>query len=251
VARVPRDEAMTFTSEVRLSRSRRSLVVVAVAILVVSASAFWLAESGTLSLPQAPTPNGAGGSGVLSTFTALTPTTVTVPLGQGAQVATGELLGKVTVAAGYAPRIQIDISWLNPQDAGAVLNNPNGWMTFGLYYPIHTGTCTGGDASGSQSITVGVAALCVAPNTQASGPVTWFHTGDVCRPRLALNLRTDRVNLVCPCWYSLGPEHLLHFGLCQYSWWHPSCSAVTTHNLKFLYRRALVLGLNDRNELTI
>jgi hypothetical protein len=165
VARVPRDEAMTFTSEVRLSRSRRSLVVVAVAILVVSASAFWLAESGTLSLPQAPTPNGAGGSGVLST--------VTVPLGQGAQVATGELLGKVTVAAGYAPRIQIDISWLNPQDAGAVLNNPNGWMTFGLYYPIHTGTCTGGDASGSQSITVGVAALCVAPNTQASGPVTY------------------------------------------------------------------------------
>ena len=172
MARVPRDEAMTVTSEVRLHRSRRSLVVVAVAMLAISATTFWLVESGTLALPVAPTPAGVAGSGVLSTFTALTPSTVTVPLGQGAQVANGQLLGKVTVAAGYAPRIRIDIAWLNPQDAGAVLNNPNGWMTFGLYYPIHTGTCTGSDVSGAQSITEGVA-LCVAPNTAASGPVTY------------------------------------------------------------------------------
>jgi hypothetical protein len=153
---------MTLTSEVRLSRSRRSLVLVAATIL-----------DGTLSIPAAPTPSGVGASGVLSTFTALTPSTVTVPQGQGAQVANGELLGKVTVAAGYAPSLLVNISWLNPMDAGAVLNNPNGWMTFGLYYPIHTGTCSNGnEPSGSQSITDGVA-LCVAPNTQALGPVTY------------------------------------------------------------------------------
>lgn len=158
----------------RSRRSRRSLMVLALAIVATTTTTFWLAESGVLALPQAPIPSGAGAGGVLATFTALVPSTVTVPQGQGGQVVAGVVLGRVTVAAGFAPRLRVDISWLDPQNAGAVLNNPNAWMTFGLYYPIHTGACASGDPTGSQTTVDGVT-LCTALNTQASGPIT--HNG--------------------------------------------------------------------------
>lgn len=157
---------------VRLRRSRRSLGVVALAVAVVSTGTFWLANDGTLVLPNAPIPSGAAAGGIIATFTPLIPSTITVPQGQGAQKIDGVLLGKVTVAAGFASKLKVDISWLDPRNAGAVLNNPNAWMTFGLSYPIHTGSCTGSDPAGSQSIADSTS-LCVAPNTQGSGPLTY------------------------------------------------------------------------------
>lgn len=140
------------------------------ATLVVSTGTFWLADSGSFALPPAPIPAGTAAGGAISTFTALVPTSVTIPQGQGAQIVNGVLLGRVNVAAGFASKLRVDMSWLDPQSAGAVLNNPNAWMSFGLYYPIHTGTCTGGDPTHSQSITDGVS-LCVALNTQGTGPL--------------------------------------------------------------------------------
>lgn len=163
---------MTTTDPARFRRSRRGLAVLGVAIAVVSTAAFYLADSGTLALPTAPTPAGAAAGGVIATFTPLIPSTLSVPQGQGAQKIDGVLLGKVTVAAGFAPRLRVDISWLDPKNAGAVLNNPNAWMTFGLYYPIHTGACTGSDPANSQTLVDG-ATLCAAANTQGSGPLTY------------------------------------------------------------------------------
>jgi len=163
---------MTVVAGSRLRRSRRNLVVLALATVTATSATFWLSESGVLALPQAPTPSGAASGGVIATFTPLVPSTVTVPQGQGGQQIAGVLLGKVTNAAGFAPRLRVDISWLDPLDAGAVLNNPNAWMGFGLYYPIHTGSCSGGDPVDSLSITDG-SALCVVPNTQAVGPLTY------------------------------------------------------------------------------
>jgi len=153
-------------------RSRRNLGVLALAIVVVSTGTFWLADGGTLQLSPAPIPTGAAAGGVIATFTSITPAAVTVNQGQGGQQINGILLGKVTVAAGFAPMLRVDISWLDPQNAGAVLNNPNAWMTFGLHYPIHTGVCTGSDPSTAQTITDG-STLCAALNTQASGPLTY------------------------------------------------------------------------------
>ena len=163
---------MTVTTGARLRRSRRYLVVLALAIGTSTAATFWLADSGTLSLSPAPTPSGAAAGGVIATFTPLIPSTVSIPQGQGGQKIAGVLLGKVTNAAGFAPRLRVDISWLDPLNAGAVLNNPNGWMTFGLYYPIHTGACTGGDLASSLTITDG-SSLCVALNTEGAGPLTY------------------------------------------------------------------------------
>lgn len=156
-----------------LRRKRLNLSLVALAVAAVTTTTFWLASGdGILALPQAPTPTGAAAGGKIATFTALIPSLMSVPQGQGAQEINGVLLGKVTVAAGFAPLLRVDISWLDPQNAGAVLNNPNAWMAFGLYYPIHTGTCTGGDPVNSVSIADG-GTLCVARNTQASGPLTF------------------------------------------------------------------------------
>ena len=152
----------------RLRSKRGGLAVLALTIAVTTTTTFWLAESGVLALPQAPTPSGVAANGALATFTPLIPSAVSVPQGQGAQKISGMLLGKVTVAAGFAPRLKVDIAWLDPQNAGAVLNNPNAWMTFGLYQPIHTGSCTGGDPVNSQTLTDG-STLCAALNTQAAG----------------------------------------------------------------------------------
>lgn len=163
---------MRAEADLHLRQSRRSLALLSLVIIAISATTFWLANEGTLALPQAPTPVGAAAGGKISTFTSLVPSLMSVAQGQGAQVISGVLLGKVVVAAGYAPSLRVDISWLDPQNAGAVLNNPNAWVAFGLYYPIHTGTCTGGDPVNSQSIVNG-SALCVARNTQASGPLTY------------------------------------------------------------------------------
>lgn len=163
---------MLVPEHVKLRQSRRNLSILGLAIVVISTGTFWLADSGSFALPPAPIPAGTAAGGAISTFTALVPSTAAIPQGQGAQIVNGIVLGRVNVAAGFASKLRVDISWLDPQNAGAVLNNPNGWMTFGLYYPIHTGACTGGDPTGSQSIT-DVTNLCVAPNTQATGPLNY------------------------------------------------------------------------------
>jgi len=154
----------------KFRRSKRNLSILGLAFAVISTGTFWLADSGSFALPAAPIPSGTAAGGAISSFTALVPSTVTIPQGQGAQIVHGIALGKVTVAAGFASMLRVDISWLDPKDAGAVLNNPNAWVSFGLYYPIHTGACTGGDPSGSESITDSVA-ICIALNTQGTGPL--------------------------------------------------------------------------------
>jgi len=161
------------TTGVSLGRKRRNLTVLALVVATMTTATFWLAASGVLALPQAVTPSGTAANGILATFTPLS-STVTVPKGQGAELVNGVLLGKVTVAAGFASRLRVDFAWLDPKDAGAVLNNPNAWMTFGLYYPIHLGSCTGsGEPASSQTMTDGATTLCAAPNTQGSGPLTY------------------------------------------------------------------------------
>ena len=164
------EETMGVASNLRLHRSRRALVAIALVAAVVTSTVFWLADSGSLALPAAAIPQGTGSSGQLATFTALTPSTVTIPQGQGAQIINGVVLGKAAVAAGFANKLRVDIGWIDPQNAGRVFNNPNGWLTFGIYYPIHTGACIAGDPTGALSVTDG-SQLCTALNTQGTGPL--------------------------------------------------------------------------------
>lgn len=157
---------------VKLQKRRRNLSLIAAAAVILSTGTFWLADSSSFALSPAPIPTGAAAGGAIATFTSLVPSAVSIPQGQGAQIVQGVLLGKVVVAAGFAAKLRVDIAWLNPQDAGAVLNNPNAWMAFGLFFPIHTGVCTGADPVDSMSITESIA-LCVTLNTQAAGPLNY------------------------------------------------------------------------------
>ena len=163
---------MRLMPSTKLSHRRKKLAILGLAALMISTSTFFLASQGTLALPQAATPGGVGAGGNIATFTTLVPSLMSIPQGQGAQVLSGVLLGKVVLAAGFAPKLRVDVSWLDPRNAGAVLNNPNAWMTFGLYYPIHTGACTGSDPTNSHTITNTIE-LCVTRNTEASGPLTY------------------------------------------------------------------------------
>ena len=171
------EDELQVKAQLNAGRRRWKFSFLAIAMLVFASGSFWLNQTGTLALSAAPIPAGTVSGGTLSTFTALTPSTVSIAQGQGAQVVNGMLLGKVTVAAGYAPSLYLNFSWLNPQSAGAVLNNPNAWISFGLYYPIHTGTCVNGvDPTGSLSITdtgTVTSSLCVTLNVDASGPTTY------------------------------------------------------------------------------
>ena len=163
---------MRLMPSTKLSYKRKKLAIFGLAALMISTSTFFLASQGTLAMPQAATPEGAGAGGNIATFTALVPSLMSIPQGQGAQKLSGVVLGKVVVAAGFAPKLTVEISWLDPLNAGAVLNNPNAWITFGLYYPIHTGACTGSDPTNSHTITNTIE-LCVTRNTEASGPLTY------------------------------------------------------------------------------
>jgi len=160
---------MTLETRARSRRGRIGLAALALALAGTSIATFWLADSGALALPQAPTPSGAAANGSIATFATLAPPTITVPETGGAQRIDGVPMGKLSIAAGFASKVKVDISWLDPKNAGGVLKNPNAWITFGTYYPIHTGVCLDTDAVGSQIITEGASTICVAPNTQGTG----------------------------------------------------------------------------------
>ncbi|HUW78615.1 MAG TPA: hypothetical protein VMV52_07695 [Candidatus Nanopelagicaceae bacterium] len=157
--------------------NRRKIILGAAAFVLVGAttSTFWLSNTGIISFASAPVPSGMSNTGNLSSFDALNPSAVS--LSPGAQKASGVLLGKVTVAAGYASKLAVDASWLDPQDAGKVLKNPNAWISFELDYPVHMGACSG-DVSAAFSITDTSVSpsvvLCVLPNTSAVGSPTSY-----------------------------------------------------------------------------
>lgn len=148
----------------RRQRWRRGLTLVATAVAVLTTTTYWLADSGAVSIPAPATPSGVASGGDLATLTPLDPSTV-VP-SNGGQSVDGMVLGKVTVAAGFADRVKVDLSWIDPQDAGGVLHNQNAWIGFGLYKPLHTGSCH--SESSSVSITDG-STYCVQRITQVSG----------------------------------------------------------------------------------
>jgi hypothetical protein len=132
------------TARTRIRR-RRVLAVLALAGAAAATSVFFLADTGTTTLSVA-TPPGLSGSGNLTDVTAMS-SSFTRPQGN-ASIQAGVALERLVIAQGFENRVKIDVSWLDPQDAGDVLNNPNAQIYVGVYHPIHTGSCTSG-ANGS------------------------------------------------------------------------------------------------------
>lgn len=115
--------------------------MLSLAAAAIATTSFFLADTGTTTL-SIQTPTGLAAGGKLTAVTAMS-SSFTRPQGN-AQLQAGVALERLVVTGGYENRVKLDMSWLDPQDAGQVLNNPNSQFHVGVYHPIHTGVCTSG-----------------------------------------------------------------------------------------------------------
>ncbi|MDA8296741.1 MAG: hypothetical protein M0004_09175 [Actinomycetota bacterium] len=129
----------------RLARRRKPIAVAIVALTALTTgSLFFLGTTGTSSLSITP-PAGVPSSGGIASVTDMS---ATMSAGTGAAQKQDDLvIAAVTTAASEANAIKVSISWLDPNDAGKVLNNPNAQISVGLYAPVATGSCSGSTAT--------------------------------------------------------------------------------------------------------
>jgi hypothetical protein len=123
------------------TRRRRVLAVLFLAAAAVATTSFFLADTGTTTLGIQPQTGLAAGGKLTAVSSMSSP--FTRPQGN-AQLQAGVALEQLVVTGGYENRVKLDVSWLDPQDAGQVMNNPNSQFYVGVYHPIHTGVCTSG-----------------------------------------------------------------------------------------------------------
>ncbi|MDQ4212475.1 hypothetical protein [Microbacterium capsulatum] len=134
------------TSEGRPSAAptgRRLFAVAGVLVSLVVSGSYWLASTGGSS-PAISPPAGAPASGEVAEVTPLS-STVTRPNG-GALLQSGVALAKLQMSYQMANAIRVDVSWTNAVHAAQVLNNPNAFISTGLYHAIHTGSCVNATA---------------------------------------------------------------------------------------------------------
>jgi hypothetical protein len=100
--------------------------------LVLGTGAAFLAPNGTAATTITPltTQNGGAATNLVPVQTA-----VTVTSGR-AQVIAGIELYRIDIAdPTLSGRLVVEFNWVDPQDAGKVLNNPHAWIQVGLFYP--------------------------------------------------------------------------------------------------------------------
>lgn len=125
-------------------RTRRALATIMVAVAFLGSALYWLAITGTIS-PSISPPSGTANGAVAEVF----PMSDSVTRSVGAAtLQTGVALSRLEVAKDSTDKIRVNVVWTNPNDAQQVLNNPNAQIAIGLYYPVHTGTCSGSESNG-------------------------------------------------------------------------------------------------------
>lgn len=165
------------TARARNTQRRRALAVIAIVGSFFASFTFFLADTGvsttSISPPAGVAPNGkvAAVTGMAASFTR--------PQGN-AQIQAGRAIDRVTVAKGLANTLKVDLAWVNSMQSAQVLGNPNAQVHIGLYYPIHTGACTSGNANSTtdtrativDDFGAGNVTICNALDTAATGSVT-------------------------------------------------------------------------------
>lgn len=124
-------------------RSRRAVAIFVVVVAFIASAAYFLATSGITGT----TINAAPGT-ISGAVANVIPMSSTVSRSVGAaQLQSGVTISRILIAKDFTQSAKVTIAWLNPQDAAKVLNNPNAQIGVGIYRPVHTGACTGGDPS--------------------------------------------------------------------------------------------------------
>lgn len=125
-------------SDTLVPARRKLLAAAAIVASLVMSGSYWLASVGTSS-PTIALPPGAPTSGAVAEVTPLS-STVTRSTG-GAFLQSGVALARLQMSYLVTDAIRVDVSWTNASQSARVLNNPNAFISVGLYHAVHTGAC--------------------------------------------------------------------------------------------------------------
>lgn len=122
----------------RARRARATLVMVTAATLLWASLAF-LQTSGEASTSVDVTP-GTTATGIADVVALAG--TVTAPNG-AAQLQQGVKVARIDVASTFHANIRVGLHWLNAPGFSRQTQTGGWQLRFGIYYPVHTGACTG------------------------------------------------------------------------------------------------------------
>lgn len=125
---------------------RRLTVALVSGVLAITAGAFALANSATVTPPGITPAAGLASNGQVASVDTSIASAITTSNGS-AQLDSGVVLSAIDVAPSYAAKLRIEIDWTDPYDAAKALKTPNAQISVGLYYPIHQGSCVNSDKS--------------------------------------------------------------------------------------------------------
>lgn len=175
----------------RMRRRWRALLAMGLVGALAWAAISFVADAGTSGATVGTVP-GVAADGSIANITALADS-VTRP-GGGANLQAGVKFARIDVAETYHRAFRASLSWMNPTDFKKTSQVANWQIRFGVYYPVHNGSCTGTDTSTNDdalSVTVPDGAIddldadpdtiCVYRDLSAAGPRVTTASGNAHR----------------------------------------------------------------------
>jgi hypothetical protein len=155
------------TARIRRHKRRRILAALASMCVLVATGGYWLANDGAFALNISPPASLAANGGIKVSYTPLTATATTIGTTPAVR---GYAIGKLALAQGFAAGTRLSIFWTDKQRVSLV-GNSSAFLTFQVFYPIHTGACNG-DAGTVLTINDG-STLCTKLDSLASVSFAW------------------------------------------------------------------------------
>jgi hypothetical protein len=171
-------------------RARVRRLFMALGALAVAASAVAFLDQAGVVPTTIQAVSGAGGVPGAPYQIVPVASTVTIPVGRASLTAGVEMAYVNLAVPADSASVGVDVNWLDPQDAAAVLHNPNAVIVVGLYYPVASAAdCpTAPDPFSGQAwydvTTPTAATVCLAPGAgawatlEAPSPRHQGHTTD-------------------------------------------------------------------------
>lgn len=171
------DEPAGVRATQRVARRRRRLVGAGVAAVLAWTGVSFMAGSAETVGGVSILPGAAANGSVADVF----PLSDTVSsTNGGAQKQAGVKFARVDAALSYQDRVRLTLSWRNPTALSEKTGTHAWQIRTGVYYPVHTGACTGSEANtGALNVTLTAsenwgqasgATYCAFPDTAATGP---------------------------------------------------------------------------------
>jgi hypothetical protein len=126
-----------------LADRRGSLAVVGVALALIGTTAFWTANTGAVDSNVQIVPGLPKGGKAVKIEQFAGGANAANSTGGIPTVQNGVALARITVPAGLANKVRVNITWTNPQQVRTLFRSRNAWITLGLYHMVHKDACLG------------------------------------------------------------------------------------------------------------